>query len=127
MDNLRFFICNRCKNVVTFMNFSGMIPVCCGEQMSELLPGAIDAAKEKHVPVIKAEGNKVTVTVGSAAHPMIAEHFIQWLVLQTENGAQRKELNPGEAPAATFSLADGDKAARAYAYCNLHGLWVAEA
>lgn len=126
MDNLRFFICDRCKNIVTFMSFSGMIPACCGDPMSELLPGAIDAAKEKHVPVIKVEGSKVMVTVGSTAHPMTAEHYIQWIIIQTENGTQRKELKPGDAPTAEFALVEGDKAMIAYAYCNLHGLWRTE-
>ena len=88
------------------------------------MPGSVDAAQEKHVPVIQVEGDKVTVSVGSVAHPMAEEHFIGWIYLQTEHGGQRKALKPGEEPKAVFALA-GDKPVAAYAYCNLHGLWKA--
>ena len=98
--------------------------MCCGQKMTELVPGSTDAAQEKHVPVIKVDGDKVTVSVGSAAHPMVPEHFIEWIYLQTEKGGQRKALVPGAAPEAVFALTD-DKPVAAYAYCNLHGLWKA--
>jgi superoxide reductase len=101
--------------------------VCCGEQMTELVPNTVDAAKEKHVPVIKVDGKKVTVKVGSVPHPMTEEHLIKWIYLQTEGGAQRKCLNAGDAPEATFMLTEGDKPVAAYEYCNLHGLWKADA
>ena len=77
--------------------------------MSELVPGSVDAAAEKHVPVISVEGNKVTVTVGEVAHPMLEEHFIKWIVLETAQGSQRKELKAGEQPQAVFMLTDCDK------------------
>ena len=93
------------------------------KKMSELVPGSVDAAAEKHVPVISVEGNKVTVTVGEVAHPMLEEHFIKWIVLETAQGSQRKELKAGEQPQAVFMLTDCDKPVAAYAYCNLHGLW----
>lgn len=101
--------------------------MCCGEKMSELVPGSVDAATEKHVPVISVEGNKVTVTVGEVEHPMAEEHFIEWIALETQEGNQRKELKPGSKPQAVFMLAETDKAVAAYAYCNLHGLWKGEA
>jgi superoxide reductase len=90
--------------------------------MAELIPGSVDASLEKHVPVITVDGNTVTVEVGSVAHPMIEEHYIEWIYLETTNGGQRKALKPGEAPKATFALTDGAPVS-AYAYCNLHGLW----
>ncbi len=95
--------------------------------LKELVPNTTDAAGEKHVPVIATEGNTVTVTVGAVEHPMLEAHYIQWVLLETSNGYQKKTLNPGEKPKAVFALAEGEKAAAAYEYCNLHGLWKAEA
>ncbi len=93
----------------------------------ELVPNTTDAAGEKHVPVITADGNMVKVAVGSVAHPMLDAHFITFIVLETTQGYQKKDLKPGEKPEAVFALADGEKAVAAYEYCNLHGLWKAEA
>ena len=93
--------------------------------MTEIVPGSTDAALEKHVPVYKVEGNKVYVTVGSVEHPMLPEHYIEWISLQTKAGNQRKPLQPGQAPKACFSLCDGDEVEAVYAYCNLHSLWKA--
>ncbi|MCR5090767.1 MAG: desulfoferrodoxin [Oscillospiraceae bacterium] len=95
--------------------------------LRELIPNTTDAAGEKHVPVISADGNTVTVTVGAVEHPMLEAHFIQWILLETTDGYQKKALKPGEKPRAVFALAEGEKAAAAYEYCNLHGLWKAEA
>jgi superoxide reductase len=91
--------------------------------MTKLEPNTVDAANEKHVPVVKVDGNNVTIEVGSVAHPMTEEHYITWIYIQTEHGGQRKNLTPSDAPKATFALADGDKLVAAFAYCNLHGLW----
>jgi superoxide reductase len=103
---------------------SGVSIVCCGEDMQELKANTVDASTEKHVPVVTVNGNTVTVKVGAVDHPMVAEHYIEWIYLQTEKGNQRKCLNPGDAPVATFTLVD-DKPVAAYEYCNLHGLWMA--
>ena len=101
---------------------------CCGEGSAELLTAnTTDASQEKHVPVIEAKGGKVTVRVGSAPHPMVAEHYIQWIYLQTKNGGQFHFFAPGDAPEATFALAEEDAPVAAYEYCNLHGLWKADA
>jgi len=123
----RFYICKTCGNLVGLINDGGGKLVCCGKQMEELSPNTVDAATEKHVPVIEVEGNKVTVKVGSVAHPMLPEHFIQWIYLVTKNGAQRKCLEPGEQPVAVFALAEGDEVVEAFEYCNIHGLWKKEA
>lgn len=123
----RFYICRTCGNLVGLIQEGGGKLVCCGKEMEELVPNTVDAATEKHVPVIEVEGNKVTVKVGSVTHPMVPEHFIQWIYLVTKQGAQRKCLAPGEEPVAVFALADGDEVVSAYEYCNLHGLWKKEA
>ena len=104
---------------------AGVPLVCCGEPMSVLEPNTTDAATEKHVPVITVSGDSVHVEVGSVAHPMGEDHYIEWIYLVTEKGVQSRCLNPGDAPAADFALVD-DKAIEVYAYCNLHGLWKAE-
>jgi len=122
---MKFYKCSHCGNIITFMENKGVPVMCCGQKMDEIIPGSVDAAAEKHVPVISVDGDCVTVTVGDVAHPMTEEHHIVWVVLETENGFQKAELNPTGTPAVKFALA-GDKAVAAYAYCNLHGLWKAE-
>ena len=92
----------------------------------EIIPNTTDAAGEKHVPVIEVSGNVVSVKVGSVEHPMLEAHFIQWILLETENGCQIRNLKPGEAPKAEFRVSSGEKVLAAYEYCNLHGLWKSE-
>lgn len=94
-------------------------------QGEELVPNTTDAAGEKHVPVIEVNGDTVKVTVGSVEHPMLPAHFIQWIVLETESGYQKKALAPEMKPMAEFKV--NEKVIAAYEYCNLHGLWKAEA
>ena len=122
---MKFYRCDHCGNIITFVHSAGVPVVCCGQKMTELVPGTSDAAQEKHVPVVEAVGNSVRVKVGTVEHPMLPEHFIQWIALETDRGSQIKYLKPGERPEAVFALSDGEKAAAAYAYCNLHGLWKA--
>lgn len=125
MNGKKFFICKHCGNLIG-MIFDSTVPiVCCGEDMTELVPNTTDASNEKHVPVVTVSGDLVTVEVGSAPHPMIPEHYIQWIYLETEKGGQRKALNPGEEPKAVFSLHE-DKPVTAFEYCNIHGLWKAD-
>ena len=91
--------------------------------MTEVSPNTTDAAKEKHVPVLAREGQTVTVTVGSTAHPMQDVHYIEWILLETANGEQRAELKPAEEPCAQFFVEEDEEVIAAYALCNLHGLW----
>ena len=119
----KFFVCKHCGNIITFAKSSGVPVVCCGEKMQELVPGTVDASLEKHVPVVEINGNSVLVVVGAVEHPMVPEHFIEWIVLETTQGYQLKRLCPGEKPAAQFALAEGEQVVAAYEYCNLHGLW----
>jgi len=86
----------------------------------------VEASAEKHIPVATVEGNTVKVAIGSVAHPMVEEHYITWVYLQTTTGGQRKNLVPGTAPEATFALTDDEKPVAVYEYCNLHGLWKAD-
>lgn len=93
---------------------------------TELIANTVDAAKEKHVPVIEIAGDTVTVKVGSVEHPMLDAHYIEFIVLVTESGMQMKWLKPGMKPEASFRLVEGDKPVAAFEYCNLHGLWKAD-
>ena len=85
---------------------------------------SVDAAVEKHVPLIATEDNKVIVTVGEVLHPMLEEHYIEFIVIETNKGYQVHYLKPGEEPIATFMLSDNEQLLNAYSYCNLHGLWI---
>lgn len=123
---IKFYICETCKNIITKLADSKVPVVCCGKPMKELIPGAVDGALEKHVPFVTIEGNKLMVQVGEVIHPMLSEHHIQFVALETKNGYQIKYLKAGDEPKAEFILADGDEAVAVYEYCNLHGLWVKE-
>lgn len=122
---MKFFKCAKCGQIVAKVEEKASAIFCCGEEMQELVANTTDAAQEKHVPVIEAADGVVTVTVGSVEHPMLEEHSIQWIVLQTKEGNQRKALKPGDAPKATFWIGPDDEVVAAYEYCNLHGLWKA--
>ncbi len=122
---MKFFICQHCGNIIAMVKSSGVPVMCCGEPMTEIIPGTSDASVEKHVPVYEVKDNKVFVTVGAAPHPMIPQHYIEWVSLQTKFGNQRKALHPGEEPKVCFSLCEGDEVEAVYAYCNLHSLWKA--
>lgn len=118
-----FLRCKHCGQIVAVVKKTGVPMMCCGEKMEVIQPGTTDASLEKHVPVVTVEKGKVTVTVGSVEHPMIPEHYIEWISLQTKAGNQRKILNPGDRPVAEFAIFEGDEVIAAFAYCNLHSLW----
>ena len=121
----KFYICEHCGKMVALVKESGVPVMCCGQKMTEIIPGTTDAAVEKHVPVYTVENNIVHVRVGEVEHPMTPEHFIEWVSIQTNQGNQRKALKPGDQPEICFALCDGDEVEAVYAYCNLHGLWKA--
>lgn len=121
----KFLMCEKCKNILEVAKESGETVICCDEKMKEIIPGTVEASKEKHIPVYNITGNKVNVTVGEIEHPMQQEHYIEWISVQTKNGNQRRTLKPGEKPEACFTICDGDEVEAVYAYCNLHGLWKA--
>ena len=122
---MKFYRCNVCGKIIIILNDTGVPTVCCGESMTELKAGVTDAAVEKHVPVYETSDGKVSVTVGSVEHPMLDNHFINWICLETTNGYQIKYLKPGAEPKAEFVLAEGESVVAVYEYCNLHGLWKA--
>ncbi len=121
----KFYICRHCGNIIAMVKNAGVPVMCCGQSMTELVPGTTDAAAEKHVPVYQAEGNLVKVRVGAVDHPMLPEHYIEWISLQTRQGCQRRLLHPGDRPEVCFALCEGDEVEAVYAYCNLHSLWKA--
>lgn len=122
----KFLLCRRCGNLIEMINDSGVTPICCGTDMNELTPNSVEAATEKHIPVVEIEDSIVKVTVGSILHPMEEAHYIEWIYLETTEGVKRKKLQPNDNPIAEFALLDGEKVINAYAYCNLHGLWLKE-
>ena len=123
----KFYVCKHCGNMVNMLHASGVPMICCGEKMTEIVANTTDAAQEKHVPVIAIDGNMVAINVGSVPHPMTEEHKIVWIYLQTEKGEQLNCVDDSDKPETSFMLTEGDKVIAAYAYCNLHGLWKAEA
>ena len=120
---MKFYLCEHCGNIIEFVKESGVPVMCCGQKMTELVPGTSDGAYEKHVPVVTIDEDKVTVEVGSVEHPMVEAHYIQWIAIETTRGSQRVKLQYTDKPIAEFKLADGEEFVAAYEYCNLHGLW----
>ena len=121
-----FYKCQHCGNIVTLLCSSGVIPSCCGSEMIKLTENTTDAASEKHVPYIVCNEREVHMKVGSIEHPMQDAHYIEWIAIETiSRQKQIKHLHPNETPEAVFYIAENDKLAKAYAFCNLHGLWSA--
>ena len=120
---MKFYRCAHCGQIIAVVKKTGVPIICCGEPMKEIIPGTTDASLEKHVPVYEVKDGKVIVKVGAIDHPMLPEHYIEWVAIQTKFGNQRKSLNPGDAPQVCFRLCDGDEVEAVYAYCNLHSLW----
>ena len=120
---MKYYICEHCGNIIEYVKNSGVPVMCCGQKMTEIIPGTSDGAHEKHVPVVTVDGDKVTVEVGAVEHPMVEAHYIQWIAIETTRGSQRVKLEYTDKPRAEFKLADGEELVVAYEYCNLHGLW----
>jgi desulfoferrodoxin ferrous iron-binding domain len=118
--DITFYRCKHCGNLITFLNNSGAAVICCGEPMTKLEANSTDAATEKHVPVIQKMEDKVKAVIGSVSHPMLAEHYIEWIACVSDNRVEVQYLEPGQEPAAEFY---GISSGSIYAYCNLHGLW----
>jgi superoxide reductase len=115
--------CNACGNIVVVLHSGDSDLVCCGENMVLMTTNTVDAAQEKHVPVIEKIDGGFKVKVGSAPHPMEEKHYIEWIELVTDNKSYFQFLFPGEAPEATFLVDAAGVSAREY--CNIHGLWKA--
>lgn len=122
-----FYKCPVCGNVVIKTIDSGVPLFCCGKQMEELKPNTVDVAREKHVPVVtRVDDCTLEVNVGSLPHPMVPEHSIRFIWLETANGGQLRVLSPLEAPQARFCGCK-DPVEAVYEFCNLHGLWMTDA
>lgn len=119
-EKVAFYRCSVCGNIVELIINGGGELVCCGKPMNRLKANTEDASTEKHVPVVSREEGKIVVKVGSVAHPMVPEHYIQWIAVVSEDGIERIHLKPEQEPIAIFcDKPDVD----VYEYCNLHGLW----
>ncbi|MGB4984445.1 MAG: desulfoferrodoxin family protein [Erysipelotrichaceae bacterium] len=121
---MKFYYCKHCGNIIHYLNDSGVKVVCCGEEMSELLPNTVEAAVEKHLPVVTLGEKKVSVDVGSVDHPMTPEHHIAWVALESSKGVKIHNLT--DKPHTSFHMCSCDEPIAVYAYCNLHGLWKTE-
>ena len=123
MSTVNFYRCEKCGNIVALIELGGGTLSCCGQAMTKLVANSTEAAQEKHIPIVTREDGKIKVEVGSTLHPMLPEHYIQWIAFVAEDKVQFKFLKPGEEPIAEF---DESESGMVYAYCNLHGLWDAE-
>jgi superoxide reductase len=156
MNEALFYRCEVCGNMVVLIKSGGGKLSCCGQEMTKLVANSIDASKEKHVPIAITEGGKIKVSIGSVAHPMTSEHFIEWVALATADKIEIVHLKPGMEPKAEFAYYSNQEEApftgiddevvpncegqpcnfvysdilankvMVYAYCNLHGLWKAD-
>ena len=122
-QRLEIYKCGICGNMVEVIHTGEGELVCCGQPMKLLVENSVDAAQEKHVPVVEKVDVGYKVTVGSVAHPMEEKHWIEWIELVADGKAYRQFLNPGDAPEATFAVDAAEVTAREH--CNLHGLWKA--
>ena len=124
-EQLQVYKCEKCGNIVEVLHGGAGELVCCGVAMKLIEPGTVDAAQEKHVPVLEKTANGYKVSVGSVAHPMEEKHYIEWIELIVNGKAYREFLKPGQAPEAEFCVqAEGTITAREY--CNIHGMWQAQ-
>lgn len=121
---LEIYKCSVCGNIVEILHAGPGELVCCGQPMALLTENTVDAAKEKHVPVIEKAADSITVKVGSVAHPMEEKHYIEWVELIADGKVYRQFLKPGDKPEATFPITADKVSAREY--CNLHGHWAAQ-
>ncbi len=124
--DIKFYKCEHCGNIAVKVVDHNVPLFCCGEKMVELVADSTDAATEKHVPAVTREEGHIHVNVGSVDHPMLPEHWIQFICLVTDKGYEVHPLTPENPPATDFFVADGVQPLRVYEYCNLHGLWVTE-
>lgn len=122
-ENVRFYKCTICGNIIGLIEGNIERISCCGKKMEEMIANTTDASVEKHVPVCEKIGNEMIVRVGEAEHPMEEDHYIMWIAQVTENTTTRVRLYPGKEAEAKFLYTPN---AIIYAYCNKHGLWKKE-
>ncbi|MDM8552187.1 desulfoferrodoxin [Desulfobacterales bacterium HSG2] len=120
-ERLQVYKCELCGNIIEVLHGGEGELTCCGKTMVLMTENTVDAAKEKHVPVMEKTSGGVNVKVGEVAHPMEEKHYIEWIEVIADGKIYRQFLNPGETPEASFTVEGGQISARGY--CNLHGLW----
>lgn len=121
VEKFNVYKCDHCGVIVEVLHGGGGALICCGENMRLLKENETDAATEKHVPVVEITPDGVKVSVGSVPHPMLEEHYIEWIEIIADGNIYRQNLNPGDKPEAFFKVNAKEIVAREY--CNLHGLW----
>ena len=119
---MQFYQSEGCANALTLLADTELVLACNGGSLS-VLPADARGTPELHIPVLTVRSGTAHVRVGLAPHPMVPEHWLEWIVLETQQGFSVRRLRPGDAPEALFALPDTETAVGAYAYCNLHGLW----
>ncbi|NLM62932.1 MAG: desulfoferrodoxin [Mollicutes bacterium] len=119
---MRIFKCEICGNIVELINDGGGTLVCCGQEMEEIEINTEENTYEKHIPFVQKEGNKVKVQIGKTIHPMIDEHYIEWIALIEDNFIQKVNLKPGDEPIANFTVQSDNFTV--YTYCNIHGFYM---
>ena len=122
-EKLEIYKCELCGNIVEVLHAGKGELVCCGEPMKLYKENTVDAAKEKHVPVVEKTADGFKVKVGSVPHPMEEKHYIEWIEIIADGKTYRQFLSPGDAPEAVFKIDAAQVTAREY--CNIHGLWKA--
>ena len=122
-ENVRFYMCPTCGNVIGLIHGNIEHIRCCGKEMVRMKANSTDAAQEKHVPVYEKEGDEIVVKVGETTHPMEEDHYISWIALVGENQTTRIALKPGDEPVVRFKYIPNSFV---YACCNKHGLWKTE-
>jgi superoxide reductase len=123
MKNIIFYRCNTCGNIMALLKNAGESRICCEQSMTKLEPNTSDGAKEKHIPIVTKATGKLQVAVGSVSHPMLPEHYIELIAVDSDKKTDIVYLAPGMEPKAEF----GDAASgTVYAYCSVHGLWKAD-
>ena len=121
---MKILKCKKCGNIIYLINDKNIVS-CCGEEMIELKANTVVAALEKHVPVVNINNKLVEVSIGEVDHPMTEDHYIEFVLLETNKGVRINNLNPGDTPHTSFILEEDEELLNTYAYCNLHGLWKA--
>ena len=122
---MKLYRCKKCGQIVEVIKDTGVPLVCCGETMEELTPKIIEEGlTEKHLPIYEIHDGSVTINVGSTLHPMLSNHYIEWILLVTNKGCQKVCLKPGKAPTVTFRLGYNEQIKAIYAFCNIHSLWI---
>lgn len=123
VEEMYFYKCEICGNVIIKLHNSGITPQCCSRTMLRLTSSDHDGALEKHLPAYTCDGKKLNITVGSTPHPMEEDHYIEWILVQTNKGFHVKFLSPSDVPEAVFRFCMDERVEYIYSYCNVHGLW----